>query len=142
MLFTEEEERRITGAIQSVERRTSGEIRLFVEDFCLRDHPVERAVEVFQLFGMYNTQLRNAVLLYMAPQSRQFAIWGDTGIHEKVGFLFWETEKKLLRTHLQNDKACEGVCLVIEQIGKQLQQYFPADPANNENELPDDIIYG
>ena len=42
MLFTKEEEARIVQAIRAAERRTSGEIRVFVEDFCDRDHPVAR----------------------------------------------------------------------------------------------------
>jgi uncharacterized membrane protein len=142
MLFTSEEEARILRTIREAERGTTGEIRLYVEDFCLRDHPVERAAEVFHLFGMYHTQARNAVLLYLAEKSRHFAIWGDTGIHDRVGFQFWEAEKQLLREHLKNGQACEGLCQVIAQIGSQLQQYFPGEFDRADNELPDDIIYG
>jgi len=142
MLFTKEEEARIVQAIRAAERRTSGEIRMFVEDFCDRDHPVERAAEMFQLFGMFNTKERNGVMIYLAEKSHQFALWGDTGIHERVGFQFWETEKRILREHLQRDEAAEGMCLVIEQIGERLREYFPADDDKNENELPDEIIYG
>ena len=142
MIFTKEEEARILAAIRAAEQVTSGEIRLFVEDFCDRDHPVERAAEVFHLFGMFNTKQRNAVLLYIADKSHHFAIWGDSGIHERVGFQFWDAEKQLLREYLQQEKASEGVCRVIEQIGEQLRHHFPADPKDNDNELPDEIIYG
>lgn len=142
MLFTKEEEARIQAAIGAAEQVTSGEIRLFLEEFCDRDHPVERAAEVFQLFGMFNTKQRNAVLIYIAEKSHLFAIWGDTGIHERVGFQFWDAEKELLQEYLHQEKACEGLCLVIGQIGDQLKKHFPADPKDNENELPDEIIYG
>lgn len=142
MLFTQEEEARITGAIREAERGTSGEIRMYVEDFCLRDHPVERAAELFQLFGMFNTHQRNAVLIYLAEKSRHFAIWGDAGIHERVGYQFWEAEKRVLREHLQRDEKTEGVCQVIQLIGNQLRQYFPTHDHEDHNELPDDIIYG
>ena len=142
MLFTKEEEGRILDAIRAVERVSSGEIRLFVEDFCDRDHPVERAAELFHLFGIFNTKLRNGVLIYVAEKSRMFAIWGDSGIHERVGYQFWDAEKELLQAYLLKEQACEGICLVIAQIGEQLQRYFPADPDDNENELPDEIIYG
>jgi uncharacterized membrane protein len=142
MLFSKEEEARIVQTIRTAERRTSGEIRIFVEDFCMRDHPVERAAEIFQLFGMFNTQAHNGVLIYLAEKSHQFAIWGDTGIHERVGFQFWDAEKRLMREYLQRDEAAEGVCLAIQQIGERLQQHFPADDTANENELPDEIIYG
>lgn len=142
MLFSPEEEKRIEAAIREVEQQTSGEIRLFVEGFCDRDHPVERAAEVFSLFGMHHTRQRNAVLIYIADKSHLFAIWGDAGIHERVGFQFWDAEKQLLKDYLQNNLACEGVCAVVAQIGAQLREHFPADPDDNENELPDEIIYG
>lgn len=142
MLFTQEEETRIIAAIRQAERGTSGEIRLFVEDFCLRDHPVERAEEVFQLFGMFNTKARNAVLIYLAEKSRHFAIWGDAGIHERVGFQFWQHEKDLMREHFQRDEAAEGICKAVYLIGARLRDHFPTDENHDDNELPDEIIYG
>jgi uncharacterized membrane protein len=142
MLFNQDEEARIADAIRAAERGTSGEIRLYVEDYCQRDHPAERAQELFQLFGMYNTQYRNAVLIYLAEKSRQFALWGDAGIHEKVGNQFWEEEKKLLREYLQRDEAAEGVSKAILLVGDRLRQFFPNDEKTDINELPDEIIYG
>jgi uncharacterized membrane protein len=142
MLFSKEEETHIVQTIRASERGTSGEIRLFVEDYCMRDHPVERAAEVFQLFGMFNTRDHNAVLIYVAEKSHQFAIWGDAGIHQQVGFQFWDAEKRLLREYFQRDEAAEGLCLAIRQIGERLRQYYPANDATDENELPDEIIYG
>ncbi len=142
MLFTKEEENKITSAIQQAERGTSGEIRLYVEDFCMRDFPIERAAEVFNMFGMFNTKDRNGVLIYLAEKSHHFAIWGDAGIHARVGFLFWEQEKKLLQAHFQDDDAAEGICKAIGLIGTRLREYFPADENHDDNELPDEIIYG
>lgn len=142
MLFTKEEEARIIASIRLAELDTSGEIRLFVEDFCMRDSPVDRAEEVFQLFGMYNTKERNAVLIYLAQKSHHFAIWGDAGIHARVGFQFWEAEKKILQDHFRADEAAEGLCKVVQLIGTRLREYFPADENQNDNELPDEIIYG
>lgn len=143
MIFTKDEEVRIVQAIRAAERRTSGEIRVYVEDFCDRDHPVERAAEVFHLFGMFNTKERNGVLIYIAQKSHQFAIWGDAGIHERVGFQFWDAEKQLMREYFQHDQAAEGVCLAITQIGERLREHFPAAADDkNENELPDEIIFG
>ncbi|MFN0212713.1 MAG: TPM domain-containing protein [Saprospiraceae bacterium] len=142
MLFTKEEEAQIISSIRKAERSTSGEIRLYVEGFCMLDHPVERAAEIFELFGMFNTKERNAVLIYLAEKSRHFAIWGDAGIHERVGFQFWEQEKKLMQDYFRRDKAAEGISKAIELIGKRLSEFFPADENNNDNELPDEIIYG
>ena len=49
---------------------------------------------------------------------------------------------KGLRRALEDVQAAEAVCRVIAQIGEQLLQYFPVDVTNDENELPDEIIYG
>ena len=47
-----------------------------------------------------------------------------------------------MRDYLQRDEAAEGVCKAIALMGARLQAFFPADPNDNENELPDEIIYG
>lgn len=121
MLFTNEEETRITAAIRAAEKGTSGEIRLFVEDFCERDHPIERAEELFQLFGMFNTKAQNGVLIYLAEKSRQFAIWGDSGIDSRAGFQFLGRGKHLLREFLQKDEAANGVCEAVQLIQSKTQ---------------------
>ena len=83
--FTEEEQKLIAEAIRNAERRTSGEIRVFVESRCSYVNPLDRAVEIFISLKMDQTAERNAVLLYVATKDRQLAIFGDEGIHKKVG---------------------------------------------------------
>lgn len=142
MIFSKTEEQAVVSAIKAAETKTSGEIRLYIEEVCDAEHPLDRAALLFQEYGMTGTRERNGVLLYIATASRQFAIWGDTGIHQRLGQQFWETEKHLLRQFLQKDQACEGVCAVISKIGDALKAHFPANSNDNPNELPDDIIYG
>jgi uncharacterized membrane protein len=142
MYLSPAEEQLIQTSIQEAEHLTSGEIRLYIEDFCDMEHPIERAAELFFTHGMTATRDRNAVLIYLAPKSRQFAIWGDAGIHERLGYQFWEEEKQLLRVYLQQDRTCEGLCAVISKIGEELHRYFPADHSDNPNELPNEILYG
>jgi uncharacterized membrane protein len=142
MQFSESDEQHIVLAIRDAENASSGEIRLFVEDFCLQDDPLDRAAAIFHKAGMDKTRERNGVLVYLAPKSRHFAIWGDEGIHQAVGNSFWNAEKQLLTDYLREDRATEGICAVIRQIGDKLKTYFPADPHHNPNELSDDILYG
>ncbi|MEZ4919975.1 MAG: TPM domain-containing protein [Saprospiraceae bacterium] len=137
-----EEEADIIKAIRKSETGSSGEIRVYVEDTCPRPNVVERAAEVFFDFEMQKTANRNGVLIYIAEKSRLFAVWGDSGIHEKVGFQFWDDEKSLLLDHFKDGKACEGVCKAVIQIGDKLRAHFPATDSDNENELPDELIYG
>jgi uncharacterized membrane protein len=142
MQFTREQELKIVDSIRSAEQMTSGEIRVYIESICESGNPLERAEILFSEFGMHQTRDRNGVIIYLAPASRQFAIWGDQGIFQKCGPDFWEDEKKLLRRFLQADEPAEGIATVIQSIGHALKHHFPADEKDNPNELPDDIIYG
>ena len=69
-------EQQIVKAIKEAELNTSGEIRVHIESKCASD-PLQRAVYIFNYLKMYNTQARNGVLIYVAVESRKFAIIGD-----------------------------------------------------------------
>src|SRR5262245_58206042 len=87
--FTAEENRHIVEAIQQTEKSTSGEIRVFVESKCSYMDALDRAKEIFSKIEMQKTTDRNAVLIYVAVKDRQLAIFGDEGIHAKVGDEYW-----------------------------------------------------
>ncbi|WP_343305531.1 TPM domain-containing protein [Chitinophaga niabensis] len=140
-LFSEEEKNRVVNAIRHAERLTSGEIRLFVESRCEYVDPMDRAREAFVSLGMDKTKQRNGVLLYIAMLDHQFAILGDQGIHEKVGSDFWQREALLLKNHFSSNKIVEGIEVCVKEIGESLYHYFPYD-SGDQNELPDDIIFG
>ena len=55
---------------------------------------------------------------------------------------FWEAEKKLLQEHFSADRAAEGICKAVQLIGARLREHFPTDENDEDNELPDEIIYG
>ncbi len=137
--FPPEEEDRIIQAIQQAERNTSGELRVHLEEDC-RGDVMKEAARIFQKLGMHKTAARNGVLIFIAPERRQFAIIGDRGINEKVPPDFWAQERDLMREHFKRGEFTEGVCAVIGQIGEKLQAYFPYQ-SDDENELPDDISY-
>ena len=73
----------LSKVISQAELLTSGEIRLHLERKC-EIETESRAIEVFEALGMGNTELRNAVLIYISYGDQKFAICGDKGIHEKV----------------------------------------------------------
>src|ERR1700692_1452657 len=87
--FTAEEQAQIVAAIASSEKQTSGEIRVYVESHCRFVDPLDRAAETFYGLKMEKTEAHNAVLVYVATKDRQLALYGDKGIHEKVGDKFW-----------------------------------------------------
>ncbi len=137
--FNEEEETLIIDSIRSAERNTSGEIRVHLEDKCKGDI-MKKAIKTFKRLGMEKTKDRNGVLLFLAPERKEFVILGDEGINNIVGQHFWEEERDLMLSYFREEKFAEGIAAAIEQIGEKLRAHFPYQ-SDDQNELPDDISY-
>jgi uncharacterized membrane protein len=140
--FSDAEKQQVVAAIQSAEKQTSGEIRVFVESRCRFVNPLDRATEVFAGLKMEQTAARNGVLVYVALKDRQLALFGDKGIHEKVGDVFWNEAVKLILSHFNKANYAEGIAGVVRDIGEALSRHFPYDKDTDKNELPDDIVFG
>lgn len=138
--LSKEEQRTVVDAIGIAEKRTSGEIRVHVEPTCKCGDPYERAVEVFNKLGMYATEARNGVLIYVAYKSHKLAIIGDDGINKKVGADFWAEERNLLISRFRDGQYADGLAEAIKQIGENLSKYFPYQE-DDVNELSDEISY-
>jgi uncharacterized membrane protein len=140
--FTAEEKAAILEAIRAAEQRTSGEVRLFVESRCHLVDPLDRAKEIFFNLKMDQTAERNASLIYVAVKDRQAAIFGDEGIHQRVGQQYWEEEINKMLLLFRERNLAEGLVQCINDIGEVLHQQFPYDRDTDKNELPDDIVFG
>lgn len=139
--FSPEEEESIVNAIRLAEKKTSGEIRLFIETHCKFLDPIDRAKELFLELEMFKTKDRNGVLLYFAMKDKQVAIWGDEGIHQKLGQAFWNAEINTILTEFKEKHFVEGICHMIQDVGNALQTNFPFEKGDN-NELSDEILFG
>ncbi len=138
--LTQEEEQAIVAAIGTAEKNTSGEIRVHIEKETSMA-PIERAVEVFHQLQMDQTQERNGVIIYVAVNSRQFAIYGDKGINEKVTADFWDSTKDIMLAHFKNGNFKQGLIDGILKAGEQLKIHFPYQD-NDTNELSNEISKG
>ncbi|MDQ6610570.1 MAG: TPM domain-containing protein [Bacteroidota bacterium] len=140
--FTAEESSQLVSAIQKAELRTSGEVRLFVESKCRFVNAVDRANEIFLKLQMDKTELRNATLIYIAMKDKQAAVFGDVGIHEKVGEDYWKDVVSKMLLQFGQEKLIDGICSSIAQLGEALVYYFPYNKDTDKNELPDEIVFG
>lgn len=140
--FSEADQAAIVAAIQAAEVRTSGEVRIYVESRCRFVNPVMRARELFEDLRMDNTAEKNGVLVYLAMKDRQLAIYGDQGIHEKVGDAFWNSEVKAMLTYFDRNDYVNGIVEIIHHIGEALAYHFPYNAAIDKNELPDNMVFG
>ena len=139
--FSPEEQRLIVSAIQNAERCTSGEVRVYIESRCSYMDALDRAVELFAQMGMQATEERNAVLVYVAVKDHQLAVFGDEGIHRKVGTEYWNEEVRKMIGDFNRDDYAKGIAGCVEDIGQALQQLFPYTD-KDRNELSDDIQFG
>lgn len=139
-LISKQDEKILVEAIATAEKNTSGEIRVHFEKICHGD-VLERAQDVFAILKMNNTQLCNGVLIYLAEESKKFAIIGDSGINEKVSSDFWDNTKNLMQDLFKQGKYTDGLKQGILMAGEQLKGHFPYQK-NDADELPNDISYG
>ena len=141
-LLNEEDTRIVVKAIRHAEQRTSGEVRVFVESRCSWVDAIDRAAEIFFLLQMEKTEQRNAVLVYVAIKDRQLAVFGDEGIHNKVGTEYWNKLAGEMLDSFSSNNYAKGIAECVIQIGEALHTNFPFDKDTDKNELPDNIVFG
>jgi uncharacterized membrane protein len=127
----------IIGAIREAEKRTSGEIRVFISHKQVGD-PVAAAQTHFEELGMTQTHHRNGVLIFVAPRARKFAVIGDTAVHQRCGDAFWQALAAEMTGHFKKSDFSAGIIHAIEKAGQLLGAHFPPQ-AGDGNELPDEI---
>lgn len=135
----EHEQKRIAEAITEAERHTSGEICVHVTPKC-RGDAVRRARKAFNRLGLYATQRRNAVLIFVAYQHRKVAVIGDTGIDRKVSQDFWNDTVGAMANDFADGHIVDGICNAVAAVGDKLAEIFPAERHDN-NQLSNEVTY-
>lgn len=138
--LSQEDKNAIVDAIKVAENRTSGEIRVHIENRCKIDC-LDRSTALFDKMKMNKTALRNGVLIYLAVQDRKFSIIGDVGINLKVEDNFWDEIKDCAIECFKQEQFAKGICSAIAMSGEKLAKYFPVAD-DDINELSDDISFG
>jgi uncharacterized membrane protein len=141
-LLSEEDNRLIVKAIRHAEKRTSGEVRVFVESKCRFMDAIDRAAELFFSLKMENTEDRNAVLVYVAIKDKQLAVFADEGIYKRTGPDYWNNVVKEMLSTFNKEDYGKGIADCVIQIGEALTSHFPYDSDTDKNELPDQIVFG
>lgn len=141
-LLSDEDNHLIVKAIRKAEKTTSGEVRVFVESRCPWMDAMDRAAEIFFRLKMDKTEQRNGVLVYIAMKDRQLAVFGDEGIHQKVGTEYWQQAVKEMIGRFHEHHYAQGIAECVIQVGQALTTHFPYDRDTDRNELPDEIVFG
>jgi uncharacterized membrane protein len=127
----------ILAAIRSAEKKTSGEIRVFISRKPAND-PVAAAQAHFLEMGMEKTRDRNAVLIFVAPRAHKFAVIGDTAVHARCGEDFWTQLAHEMSGYFRDSNFTTGIVHGVKKAGELLAKHFPRRP-DDTNELPDEV---
>ena len=122
--LTADQQKTVVDAVRFAENGTSGEIRIHIEGEC-NTTPLKRAEELFGRLGMHKTKLRNGVLIYVACNSKVFAIIGDKGINEVVPENFWEDVIRIMSIRFREGRFAEGLAEAVAASGEKLKRFFP-----------------
>jgi uncharacterized membrane protein len=128
----------IVAAIERAEAKGLGEIRVHLHHGAVNDARTE-AEKAFLKLGMNKTIRGTGCLVFIAPESRAFAVIGGSGIHEKVGDAFWAEARDAASSHFADGKFTEGIVAAVERLGDALALFFPKTGPGDTNELPDEV---
>jgi uncharacterized membrane protein len=131
---------KIVAAIREAEAHTSGQIRVFVSHHKSHD-ALRSARQSFAKLKMNQTALHNAVLIFVAPVSHQFAVVGDTAVQTKCGEDFWRTVIAEIQPRMKQGDFTSALIHGVEKVGSVLATHFPAD-SNTKDDLSDAVFEG
>ena len=96
----------------------------------------QRAIDVFSLLRVWDTEENNGVLVYLLLADRKVEIIADRGIHRHVGDERWRAICREIEHHYRKGDFLSGSVTGIQKISAELAFYFPAT-AEHTNEQPD-----
>ena len=142
--LTIDEQRALVQAIQQAERRTTGEIRVHLDDALPSrgpgSTPLGRAALLFEQLHMHETKARNGCLLYVAVKSQKVAVAGDVGINQRVSDGFWESTVAHITAHFREQRYATGLLEGIAMITDKLAELFPPE-GQDDDELSNEISF-
>lgn len=132
----------IEEAIARVERRHAGEICFAVEhaldlaDLRAGITPRQRALQVFGLMRVWDTENNNGVLVYVLYSEHAVEIVADRGIARRVPQEEWDALCRAVQQDFHDGRFREGSLRAVDGIAELLGRHFPHAPGD-ANELPD-----
>lgn len=137
--FPREDFDRIQRAIADGETRHAGQVCFAIEAALplprvwRRMRPRVRALEVFGLLRIWDTEANDGVLLYILLADHAVEIVADRGIHARVGDAAWQTICHRIEAACRDGRFAEGAEQGIVAISALLAQHSPrSGPGRNE----------
>jgi uncharacterized membrane protein len=132
---------RVEQAVAASESAHGGELRVVVEanlplsGLWRGQSARRRAIELFSLLRVWDTEQNSGVLIYLQLIDRRVEIVADRGIDARVGQEFWDGVCRRMEAAFGDGDFEAGTVLALDTITQALQKHFPA-VAENPDELP------
>ena len=143
--FPKDDFDRIERAVADGETRHGGQVRFAIEAALplprvwRHVRPRVRALEVFGLLRIWDTEANDGVLLYILLADHAVEIVADRGIHARVGASEWALVCRQMEDAFRRADYEGGVVAGVQAVTRQLALHFPAD-GSSANELPDAAV--
>ena len=129
---------RIERAIGAAEARHAGQIVFAIEPalpvsrVVAKLSPRDRALEVFGLLRVWDTERNNGVLVYLLLADRDVEIIADRGIHARVGQDMWQHVCEAMEAAFREGRYEDGALAGIEAVSALLAKAFPRSSGTGE----------
>ncbi|MDA8162456.1 MAG: TPM domain-containing protein [Desulfobacteraceae bacterium] len=134
-----EEEIRLAEAAHSGQIRFAVEAALDIHSLLMGKSARERAIEVFSLLRIWDTEHNNGVLIYLLLADHRVEVVADRGVHGHVGASGWEEVCRKMEDAFRQGDFERGAIEGIRSVAAHLTRHFPASGAGG-NELPDQPV--
>jgi TPM domain len=131
----------ITDSVRRSEQVHGGEIRVAIEgDLSLRAlwqrvTPRQRALEVFAALGVWDTEQRNGVLIYLCLADKDVEVVADRGLAgvsaEEWGAVCAQLERAAEAAAYQ-----EALCEAVQSVGQLIGRHYPQADRNQQPDRP------
>ena len=132
----------IEAAVKRAEQSHAGQIRVVIEG-ALPAAPLwhgvsarQRAIDVFSLLRVWDTEHNNSVLIYLLLADHDVEIVADRGIAKRVSQEAWEGMCRQMEVAFRDGRFEQGMLSGIDAVAAVLASHFPPT-ADAGNELPD-----
>lgn len=136
--------REIEALIAAGERCHAGQVRFVVEDalspvaVLAGRSPRDRALDVFSLLRVWDTEANCGVLVYVLLADRAVEIVADRGIAARVGTAEWAAICRRMEVAFGCHDYRGGALDGLKAVANTIAAHFPADGGSNE--LPDQPV--
>lgn len=113
--------------------------RFFVRESRASEVAEEQAFQEFHRHGLFRTEARTGVLLFVSLFEQRAIVLADEGIHARVGPEQWQSTNQTVLAGIRAGSLRDGLLAGIRSVGEVLTREFPYTDGDR-NEVPDRVI--